>query len=231
MRAAEELLLPAAYGGDLLKLSRGLAAGAAIDYRPTMPVTFCPETVKDYQGITALGAAAINHHAEVVAALLAAGANVNASGQVRGDETGGGTPLLDVASTGHVGIARALLAAGARVDARNNNGYTPLIHASGQGDIAMVTLLAEAGADVNAVNADGDTPLSSAKLKLMMWENPTFAVMARMSATADVADPAGGLRKVIAFLESRGGVEGLTPDGRPRKGFEPWKRPGPAGFQ
>lgn len=222
-------MLPAAYSGNLEQLARGLAAGAAIDYRPTMPAAFCAATVKDFQGITALGAAAINHHEAVVEALIAAGANVDACGQVRGDETGGGTPLNDVASTGHVAIARALLAANAKVDARNNNGYTPLIHAALQGDFAMVTLLVDAGADVNAVNADCDTPLSGARLRLMMWE--TSPMLARATSTADLADPVGGLRKVIAFLQSRGGVDGTSLQGRPMPGFKPWKRPGPKGFQ
>ena len=229
VRAAEKLLLPAAYSGNLVQLASALAAGAAIDYRPTMPADFCPRIVKDYQGITALGAAAINHHEASVAALLAAGANVDACGQVRGDETGGGTPLIDVASTGHVGIARRLLAAGAHVDSRNNNGYTPLIHAACQGDIAMVELLVEAGADVNAVNADCDTPLSGARLKLVMWES--VPALARITSTADVKDPVGGLRKVIALLTSRGGLDGLSPEGKPNLGFKPWIRPGPKGFQ
>ena len=230
VRAAEELLLPAAYSGNLKQLERAITAGAAIDFRPTMPATYCPQTVKDYQGITALGAATINHHTAVVAALLAAGANVNACAQVRGDETGGGSPLLEVASTGHVGIARTLLAAGARVDARNNNGYTALIHAAGQGDLAMVTLLVEAGADINAVNADVDTALSAARLKLMMWDSEAFGMLARASSTADLKDPVGGLRKVIAYLESRGGRDGKSLDGRPMKGMVPWERPGPTGF-
>ena len=175
VRVTEKLLLPAAYSGNLQLLVRALAEGAAIDYRPTMPAAFSPMFVRDYQGITALGAAVINHHEAAVSALLAAGANVDACGQVRGDETGGGTPLNDVSSTGHVGIARTLLAAGAQVDTRNNNGYTPLIHAALQGDFDMVKLLVEAGADVNVVNADCDTPLSAARVRLMMWDSRACA--------------------------------------------------------
>ena len=49
-------------------------------------------------------------HTEVVQALIAAGADVNAR------DYGGGTALMDAAGEGHVEIVRDLIAAGADVE-------------------------------------------------------------------------------------------------------------------
>src|ERR1700722_8395573 len=73
---------------------------------------------------TPLAAASFGDHLEVVEALLAAGADVNA-----GD--GGDPPLVLASDYGHLRVVQSLLAAGADVDAKGV--VTPLIAASRNG--------------------------------------------------------------------------------------------------
>ena len=87
--------------------------------------------------------------AEVVRALVADGADVNAA---RGD---GMTALHFAAERGHAAVARALLDAGAAVDAGTRIGrYAPLHLAARGGHGPVVALLLEAGADPNAATTN-----------------------------------------------------------------------------
>jgi ankyrin repeat protein len=94
----------------------------------------------DY-GVTPLSVACLNGNEVMVRALLAAGADANAS--LRGRESA----LHTAARTGRPGPVKALLEHGARVDAREHRGQTPLMWAAGEGHAEVIRLLVAAGAD------------------------------------------------------------------------------------
>ena len=89
-------------------------------------------------GAQALHMAAANGHGEVVAALLAAGADA------RAPNAEGSTPLHWAALNGHAGVARQLLAAGSSATALNKHDRTPLDEALGGGHEDVRAALAEA---------------------------------------------------------------------------------------
>jgi ankyrin repeat protein len=95
--------------------------------------------------------------AEVVALLVASGADVRARSKV------GETALMDAAARGDLTAAKLLLERGADVNATDHRGYTPLILASAHDGEApeLVRLLLSCGADCNA-KAEGESALSLA---------------------------------------------------------------------
>ena len=114
-----------------------------------------PELVynKDDNGWTPLHDAAAKGHKDVVALLLANGAEVNAKKWDR-------TPLHEAVVNGHKDVAELLLANGAEVNARGHRGFTPLEWSiRTKGEKTMVDLLIANGADVNARDNQGDSPL------------------------------------------------------------------------
>lgn len=110
-------------------------------------------------GFAPLSLAVFFGHQSTVAALLAAGAEVNIASR----ETMKVTPLHSAAAARQLEIARVLLAHGADVNARQaDSGFTPLHEAAANGDLELAKLLLEKGADINARMKDGQTPLASA---------------------------------------------------------------------
>src|SRR5262245_18170854 len=106
-------------------------------------------------GVTALHWAARRGEADVVTALVAAGANTRAA-----TEFGAYTPLHLAAERGASAIVKALVSGGAPVDARTSTGATPLMLAAASGDVASIAALLDARADVNARESDREqTPL------------------------------------------------------------------------
>lgn len=135
-------LLDAAQAGDLPAVQALLQAGASPDERR-------------HSGDTALMRAADGGHLEIVRALLAAKANVNAAAS-------NWTALLFAANRGHVEVVRALLAAGAAPDpvaSELGGGRTPLMLALSNGRLDLAWVLLEGGANVNATTNYGATPL------------------------------------------------------------------------
>ena len=101
-----------------------------------------------------LGRAARYGRLEMIDALLAAGANVEAKDQR------GRTPLMSAIQSRNPEVVRVLIAKGADVNARDNAEGTALFRASGPfGNAAMVDALLAAGADVNLTDRSGMTPL------------------------------------------------------------------------
>jgi ankyrin repeat protein len=133
--AYETPLHEAAYGGFAEIATLLVRAGAAVD-------------AVESGGGTALVAATLNGHSEVVRVLLAAGARANTPA--------GGKALAHAAHNGYPDIVRDLIAAGARVDDAGSPGGSPLM---GTLVPATVKLLLEAGANANLRSPSGQTPL------------------------------------------------------------------------
>jgi len=97
----------------------------------------------------------------VVAALISAGADVNAA-----DKQHGTTPLMEAARSGLTNSVELLLAHGAAPDQPSTNGVTALMYAAenAKGFNIILHLLA-AGADANAADRYGETPLMGAARK------------------------------------------------------------------
>ncbi len=133
-----------------------------------------------------LAAAAEAGDADRIAALLAAGANVN------GKPSYGPSALLVAARSNAVAVVRALLAAGADVNARaerRDNGYTPLIAAAALGHLETVQALLAAGAAVNAgadaIGMADDTERGSTGLLVAAEHGHLAVVQALLAAGAD----------------------------------------------
>ncbi len=112
---------------------------------------------KDNNSQTPLAYAAGNGHKDVVALLLANGAEINVK------NGNGYTPLHEAVINGHTGVVALLLAHGA--DANVSDvlwGMSPLDYAASRDHKEIVELLLDHGADVNAKNRSGFTPLQLA---------------------------------------------------------------------
>ncbi|UVW84327.1 ankyrin repeat domain-containing protein [Wolbachia endosymbiont of Aedes albopictus] len=107
-----------------------------------------PDPVK----ATLLHFAAEGGYENIVGALIARGADVNAQ------DNDGWTPLHYAAESDHENIVRALIVHGADVNARDNDRYTPLHCAAEWGCEGVVRILVANGADVNAQDNNGWTP-------------------------------------------------------------------------
>ena len=91
---------------------------------------------------------------ELVARLLADGAEVNAK------NNDGKTPLHLAAGNGHVGVTELLLAKGADARAKDDNGVTPLHWPAVQGHVKVAELLLARGAEANATSTQAPLPAS-----------------------------------------------------------------------
>jgi len=106
-------------------------------------------------GMTALHWAASQGDAELVGALLKAGADVHKTTRL-----GGYTPLHLAAMEGDAPVIELLAASGAAVGAPTTTGATPLMLAATSGHTAAVQALLDRGADPNAVESSaGETAL------------------------------------------------------------------------
>jgi ankyrin repeat protein len=134
-------------------------------------------SARDWAGRPLLQSAAREGRADMITALIAAGADVDATDAI------GFTALFEAARDGQLEAVDALLAAGADVDHHSHArglSLTPLHLAAIGGDAAIVTRLAEAGADLDVQGATGATPLYWAA-----FENRHDAVVALLDAGAD----------------------------------------------
>ena len=102
-------------------------------------------------GKTPLLKAVVQDNAEIMAALLEAGAVIEAR------DTYGSTALIMCAAWGRVSMLTALLAAGAALEAELKNGWRALHHAAARGHGPVLAKLIAAGADLAATTNYGET--------------------------------------------------------------------------
>ncbi len=168
-------------------------------------------------GVTALHWAARSADADLVKALVAAGANANAR-----TEFGAYTPLHLAAERGAAPIVSALVAAGTPVDAKTSTGATPLMFAAGSGDTASIAALLDAGANVNAEETDRlQTPLifaaasdrvDAVKLLIARGANPNHATrLTDLSALSKNGENPDGRNLAMPSASRRRAAKILTP--------------------
>ncbi|MGS5088986.1 ankyrin repeat domain-containing protein [Hydrogenophaga sp. A37] len=175
----------AAHKGDLAKLQRLVASGAALN-------------TTDGHGRTPLHVATFARQREVIRALAKAGTDLNQLESDRYDavtiasvaddedtlkvllQLGAsvkqttsrydGTALIAAAHLGHDGVVRQLIAAGAPLDHVNNLHWTAVIESIVLGDggarhQATLKALIDGGANLQLADRSGQTPLSLAKAR------------------------------------------------------------------
>jgi ankyrin repeat protein len=147
-----QALMAAVVVDDLTAVKRLLADGAPVDARSPMLSSF-------NDAHTPLLVAARDGHAEIVAALLGAGADVNAM-----EPTFLAVPLHKSVYNGHVEITRMLAhQPGVRLNVQGaTNGYTPLNDALWHGYAECAEILVAAGARLDLRGHDGKTALDLA---------------------------------------------------------------------
>jgi hypothetical protein len=171
----------ASRNGDLARVQSLLAARANPD-------------AKDAKGDTALILASQSRRLDVVRALLAAGANVNATGQLER------TPLialLESCSAETFEVVQVLLSAKADVNfvAAADQKATALLAASRCNDPQVVRALLATGADVNAAKSDGSTALMDASF---FGNLGVVRALLAAGANASVKDGRGHTAEMLA---------------------------------
>ena len=162
-------------------------------------------------GRTPLYMAAENGHHEVVAALIAARANVDLA------MNDGFTPLLVAAQNGHHEVVAALINANATVDQAMKDGSTPLLMAAMNGHLEVVTALVNANATVDKAYEHGATPLYMAAgnghhevVTALIAANATVDKAANGATPLFIAAENGHKELVREALgEGRGGLPGI----------------------
>jgi hypothetical protein len=191
-RAATMRLHAAARDGDLEALRGGLAAGVDPSARHL-----------GWSGIpTPLIAASFAGHAEVVDALIAGGAALDAC------NIQGRTALHLAADQDHAGVVAALLAAGAEPDLQDFHGHSALHLAAWQDHRGALDALLEGGVaiDLELRDINGDTALGVAATE------PVPAVVRRLleaGAEVDAVNNYGHTPLLRAAMEGQGEVVGV----------------------
>lgn len=113
-------------------------------------------------GLTPLHYAAINSNKEVLMALIAAGADVNAK------DIGGMTPLHISCTNGHIDNIRILINNGANVNAVHDDGTSVLDAGCVSGNYVICNILIDAGARI-----DPDSRYFDRLFKMLCYEHPS----------------------------------------------------------
>ena len=143
--SAEQVLMEAAFNGDLEEVQRLVSAGAVVD-------------AADPDQRTSLMWAAFNGHTAVVDFLLEQGAKLNAK------DSNGRNALMYASSGPFAETVDLLLTKGAEVNVQGTlEGFTALMTAAAEGQVDVVRLLLAYGADPSLTDQDGDTAASFAR--------------------------------------------------------------------
>ena len=174
------------------------------------------------RGQTVLMTAARTGNAEVVARLLAKGADPNAREDQQGE-----TALMWAASENHAAVVKLLAAAGRRrqralqaaafpkdrfglegvLTILPKGSWTPLMYAARDGAPDAAAALLAAGAGINAVDPDGTTPLVRA---IWNFHYDTARVLLEAGADPNITDSAGMAALYAAVdMSTLGEVYGL----------------------
>ncbi len=231
-------LLAAIRGGDLRALTQALAAGADPNARSGGDPALCaaimgghgklavallragadPNATREIGQQSALWWAAGDGDLEVVDALLAKGATVDARDQW------GANPLQQAASSGHVEVLRLLLRRGADLHTPYHDGRSVLNFAIRGGQLAGVKALLDAGADLQSKQSvftplafacfEGTTPMVKLLVQRGADVEQTIDYQGLQGATPlMLAAQAGKVKMVEALLAG-----GADPSRRDRKG-------------
>lgn len=182
--ASGDQLIEAAESGDV-ELARQLIDGGA-------------DLNKQERFGAALHRALAGRHVDVVALLVARGADVNVTNRLLG------TPLHVAAGTGNEAMVLLLLDRGAGLTvARSSDGYAPLHVAAEAGRTQVVRLLLDHGADVNLLTHGriGAPPLHLAELR---GRTEVAQMLRKGGATAPSVEPIATL--MAAASAERGQV-------------------------
>ena len=133
-------LLLACMAGDLNTIKSLIASGVDINTR-----------IASDSGATLLTDSILYNQKELAIWLIENGADVNLP------LPNGRTPLMTVAATDEIGLARKLIEAGADVNKQANNGATALMYAVHYNKLPLAKLLIECGARRNLRDKDGWT--------------------------------------------------------------------------
>jgi ankyrin repeat protein len=155
---------------------------------------------------TPLMSAARQGDAAVVARLIAAGDDVNAS------NSGGATALMFAALSGDPLVTSLLVRAGARTDSKAKLGWTALALAAVKGYTEVGEVLLDAGADQRVRDAYGWTPLMRAVDRrrpefvrlLLARPGADLGIRQEDGATALHIAAAGGSLEIVRMLVSHG---------------------------
>ena len=167
-----QALISAASAGDVEVASRLLDEGANIDELTSMG--------------TALHAASLRGHTEMVRLLIRRGAKLDAEHRLLG------TPLHAAARFNNVAVVNVLVAAGAKLEVLNNHGYTAIQIAVLEGRLEAVQALIDLGANVNAIGhanyggyiAQGETSALHLARRLGYRKNPKYFQIEEVLVTA-----------------------------------------------
>ena len=146
-------------------------------------------------GVTPLTAAASEGQPEVVAALLASGANVDTADQ---DET---TALMAASARGHVDVVKELLKAGASINEQNKDGHTALMFAY-NGKNQVETLFERYGqfVDDSDTKADADDSGTGPIIRDALEKHVELVdLLLKSGADANLKDKEGHVAKDFDF--------------------------------
>jgi ankyrin repeat protein len=193
--------------------------------RAALGETFITRILSAEERADVLTVAAYHGAPRVVAALLAAGADVNgrADPDHRVENAWGHTPLYVAARAGHMEIVRALYLHGADATRRDKAGFAPLHVAAAVGRTDVVRFLVEdAQIPVDLPSARGDTALN---LAVARAKEETVRYLLTRHADVDAPDVRGDTalhaavrnndRQITTLLAASGGhANARNRDGR-----------------